>query len=325
MGKIRVGTKDSEVRRGDCVTSAPAAGYPQPVSSDTDRKRGSRPVAVAALALMVIGACSLPTPKRPTRESHRIQPKRYELPKRISGFEIFAPVGNLSVRPSEDSFVEKRLSVSAENRVNAEKIAERCNLTIETTPDGMARGVLHGPKDCPIDRLAADTIVALPARKRLKLRTVAGIINTVGFHAETADLRTRDGALLVGSVDKSLLFETRGGRIEVRGGFQSASGRSAEGSLVVLSCPEDGRLEFRSTSGSARITVPAAFEVTFRTRHGQLHSEIEDALAVVDSREEPGGWTVRVLRVGDEGVPRCDIYVESETGDLTLLERAKPQ
>ena len=280
--------------------------------------------ALAALACTLC-ACSLPTPKRPTRESHRIEPKRYALPADISGFEIFAPVGNLRVRPSKESFIEKRLSVSAEDRLTAEQIAHRCKLTIEKGPDGMAKGILHGPKDCPIDRFAADTIVALPARKRLKLRTVTGMINTVAFEADVADLRTRDGALLVGAVRKSLQFETRGGRIEVRGGFQTAIGRSAGGSLVVNDCPEDGRLEFRSKSGSARITVPAAFEVTFRTRHGQLHSEIEDSLAVVDSREEPGGWTVRIMRVGPEQLPRCEIYVESETGDLTLVQRAKPR
>lgn len=290
-----------------------------------------RPIAIApalcamlpALCAMLLSACaSSKQPKRPESKAFMIDGPRVPLGSIPGGIQLFARAGNIRVRTESDAWIERTYSVCAEDVESANAIAQMVTVGSETRPDGLTRIDLVAPTTCPIEKLAADSMLALPRGADIDLRTVNGIIDTSGHDARRATLRTTDGNLIVGKVQSELRFSTHSGRVELLGQVREASGKTYDGEILVNTVAPGSRYVISSESGSCRVHLAhvVSAEVIYRTKRGTLRVEIENG--GVERRAVPRAddWTERRLLVhGATPVASPTlIVVESRTGDLVL-------
>ncbi len=267
------------------------------------------------------GCTGTMTPHRPTQRGFRLPPRRCVIPHVDRGLRLFAPVGHIRVRPSNDAYLEKRLTISAESSEEANSIGKGCQIRVTKGADGLTVLKHAVPVDFPIARVGVDSTLALPARLILDLRTRSGLIDTTQYAATVATLATESGTLLVGPVLGQLEFDAGRGRVELRGAFQEAHGVATDGSVLCRLDKSARRLRLVSRGGDLTLVAPqgVAALIRYRTVSGDWDVTPAGSVAVVESTHGDGRrWGDTVLRIGPPQANATDIRFESETGNLTI-------
>lgn len=280
-----------------------------------------------ALALALASCSSSRTPKRPKLETFTIDGARTELPDLGSGVQLFAPIGNIWLRSSKTAWLEKSYSVSAADLEAALLIVKHATTEMRQVEGDLTLISMRPPEDCPFEALTADSVLALPAKLDVDLRSVGGLIDARSYSARNATLRTRDGNLIVGSVDGELRFETETGSVEIAGEARVVRGRTRSGSIFVATIATGASFELESKSADCSVVVPplASLAVIHRSKTGSLRIDFDDA--GVERRFVPraDGWSERhAMFRGAPSIAQAALLVfESEEGDL-ILTRPRP-
>lgn len=296
-----------------------------PLKHHRKQAKPRRDLLVLSCGLLV---CALPscagrkTPKRPAIDGFTIDGPRISLPQIRRGVELFAPIGNIRIHSSPEAWLEKSYSVSAADLETARLIVQ--NATVETRQLANDRTLISlvPPSDCPFEALAADSMLSIPSRLDLDLRTINGLIDTRNYSAKQATLRTRDGNLLIGSVEDELRFESDSGRVELYGTSSRVSGKTTDGEIHVNSLASASSLELESRSGTVTVHISPVVptQIIYRTKTGALRIECDEKN--LDRRAVPrdDDWTERRIRfVGAAAIAKpCLVVVESQDGDLVL-------
>lgn len=280
--------------------------------------------------MLSLGSCaSNKRPQRPDSQAFVVEGPRVPLVDIARGVEVFSRAGNIRVRSSSDAWVEPTYSVCADSQEAAVAIAATATIGTARRDDGVTHIEMIRPTACPLEKLAADSMLALPVGIDVDLRTVNGVIDTSSHAPNNAKLHTTDGNLIVGPVQNDLQFETQSGRVELLGKARVATGSTDNGDILVNTIAPGARYELTTKSGSCRLHIDPVLsaQVIYRTKRGSLRVEIEDTQ--LERRAVPrfDDWVERRIMIhGAAPVAKASlIIVESTSGDLILARPASPR
>ncbi|MCB9917447.1 MAG: hypothetical protein H6832_03500 [Planctomycetes bacterium] len=262
-------------------------------------------------------------------ETFTIDGPRIELPQVRNGIQLFAPIGNIWLRSGSNAWLEKSYSVSAADLATANLIVTHSTIETRQVDGDKTLISMHPPQDCPFEALAADSVLSIPARLDIDLRTTLGLIDMRSYTARNATLRTRDGNLVIGAVEGKLEFSSESGRVELAGNVLDAKGSTTTGPIIVSKVPPGASYEFETRSASCTVRVPAvaSIEVIHRTRTGVLRVDFEDRTSERRFVPLADGWNERTIRfAGAPGIARkSTIVFRSEEGNLDLTRPTPPR
>jgi lia operon protein LiaG len=200
-----------------------------------------------------------------------------------------------------------RLTVNARPRVGI-NTNTRIDLTLDIyVPQGYV-ATIQG------ETVSGDMNVPALDISKLSFKTVSGELEASGLALDTADFTSVSGNIRARLFTaNSAVFRTTYGDIDITGFSGDINARTVSGDLLVEYAAFDNDVTFNTTSGRARLFLPADsyFSVLLETVSGQVNSDFP--LSIIS--------TSRNRFEGTNGESGNRIEVKSVSGDVTLNRR----